>query len=428
MKRSSFPLNFWAANTIEIFERFVYYGVYFPLGIYMTHLGFSRDELGLVQFIILILSYMIPIFSGTIADRYGFKKVLIISNLIYLPAIGILILTKSYSGIILAMLTMGFAAGIFKPLISGTVRLTTDKTNKTLGFGIFYAMVNVGGSVGPFVAGLLRAISWETAFYTNAAVMVVMLLFTIFFYKEPEREIENVTLGQKMREIVEVLSDGKFFLFLVLLGIFFWIPFWAFFNLCAVYVDNDLNTARLYLEIKSVLGAGFANLISDVNKETGVREVMGETIAHTGYIIVIFQLVISSIFEKVKAMSSFLIGLIVAAAGFLVLGYAGVASPSFVFLGIFLFAIGEMISSPRIQEYITWIAPKEKAGLYMGANFLAVGIGAFSALTYTPLSGYFNRMGHPEYVWYVLAVHLAIGTLALFIFTKKAGEFTELEE
>ena len=34
-----------------------------------------------------------------------------------------------------------------------------------------------------------------------------------------------------------------------------------------------------------------------------------------------------------------------------------------------------MISSPRIQEYITWIAPKEKAGLYMGSNFLAAGIG-----------------------------------------------------
>jgi proton-dependent oligopeptide transporter, POT family len=68
-----------------------------------------------------------------------------------------------------------------------------------------------------------------------------------------------------------------------------------------------------------------------------------------------------------------------------------ISVPAFVFLGIFLFAIGEMITSPRIQEYITWIAPKEKAGLYMGSNFLATGIGGFtSGITYTSLYGYFS--------------------------------------
>jgi len=69
------------------------------------------------------------------------------------------------------------------------------------------------------------------------------------------------------------------------------------------------------------------------------------------------------------------VGLAIAAVGLVVLGWAKVGSPALVFLGILLFAVGEMITSPRIQEYITWIAPKEKAGLYMGSNFLAVAIG-----------------------------------------------------
>ena len=167
--RSSFPPVFWVANLIEVLERFAYYGIYFGFGIYMTVLGYSRDQLGIVQSIFLLLSYTVPLISGTFADRYGFKKVLIVSYLAYLPSILLLILTKSFSGIALTMLSIGLAAGIFKPLIAGTVRAVTDKTNKTLGFGIFYAMVNVGGSFGPIVAGKLRAISWDYAFYAAAA-------------------------------------------------------------------------------------------------------------------------------------------------------------------------------------------------------------------------------------------------------------------
>jgi POT family proton-dependent oligopeptide transporter len=111
-----------------------------------------------------------------------------------------------------------------------------------------------------------------------------------------------------------------------------------------------------------------------------------------------------------------------------ILGYAAVSTPAMVFLGIVLFAIGEMISSPRIQEYITWLAPKEKAGLYMGSNFLATGIGAFSGVIYATLHGYFEDAGHPGYVWYVVAGHLVVGILAIFVFTRLVGEFHERKE
>lgn len=426
-KRTSFPKVFWVANSVEVLERFAYYGIYFGFGIYMEYLGYSRAQLGIVQSIFLFLSYVTPLISGTFADRFGFKKVLIVSYLAYLPSILLLILTKTFSGIALTMLCIGFAAGIFKPLVSGTVRAVTDRTNKTLGFGIFYAMVNVGGSFGPIVAGKLRAISWNYAFLASAVAIGLMFLITIFFYKEPEREIEGATLGNKFKDIAVALSDLKFAVFLVLLGLFFWLPFWAFFNLCAIYVDRNIDTAQLYFNLKSVFGVHFANFFSHLD-EQGTRRILGETIAHTGYIIMVLQIFMSRIFERFKAIPSFLFGLCISALGFIVLGYARMASPAFVFLGIFLFAVGEMISSPRIQEYITWIAPKEKAGLYMGSNFLAVGIGgALSGVIYTSLYGYFRDLNHPEYVWFTLAAHFILAVVVLLIFTKVAGEFKEQE-
>lgn len=426
--RTKFPFVFWTANSIEVLERFAYYGIYMGFGIYMAELGYSKAELGIVQSIFLLFSYVIPLFSGTLADKYGFKKVLIVSYLAYLPSILLLIYTKSFSGIALTMLSIGLAAGIFKPLISGTIRAVTDKTNKTLGFGIFYAMVNFGASVGPVVAGKLRAISWDYAFIVAAICITFMLLITIFFYKEPEREEQHASLSDKLKEIWEVLSDIKFSVFLILLGTFFWLPFWAFFNMLAMYIDSSLDTVELYANLKGIFGSTFLSILSETD-ENGTTRILGETISHTGYIIFIFQIFVSRISESFKAIPTFLTGLLIISLGFIVLGYANVGPVSLVFLGILFFGIGEMVSSPRIQEYITWIAPKEKAGLYMGTNFLAVGIGgALSGVTYTSLYGYFNDLGHVEYVWYTLGAHQLIGVLLIFIYVKVLGEFKELEK
>ncbi len=425
-KRSSFPKVFWVANSIEVLERFAYYGIYMGFGIYLQQLGYSKGDLGIIQSIFLALSYLVPLFSGTFADKYGFKKVLMISYLAYLPAILLLIVTKSFSGIALTMLTIGFAAGIFKPLISATVRATTDSTNKTLGFGIFYAMVNLGASFGPLVMGKLRALSWDYVFYTAAGTIFIMFLITLFFYKEPKREIEGVSLKQKFKDIGIALSDVKFTIFIILLGVFFWLPFWAFFNILAVYIDDYMNTAELYNSVKSVLGESVAGLIS--RQEDGIWKINAEAISHTGYIIIIFQLFISRIFEKRAAIPSFLFGLFIAALGFIVLGVSVTGSNNWVFFGVFLFAVGEMISSPRIQEYIMWIAPKEKAGLYMGTNFLATFIGAILSGIYTGLMGSYQAAGHPEYIMYTLAVHTILAILAIYIFTKTLGDFKELEQ
>lgn len=422
-KRSAFPPVFWVANIIEVLERFAYYGIYFGFGIYLTQLGYSRDELGIIQSLFLLVSYTVPIISGTMADRFGFKRVLIVSYLAYLPAILLMLATESFTGIATTMLLIAMAAGIFKPLVSGTVRAVTDNSNKTLGFGIFYAMVNVGGTVGPLVAGKLRATSWHNAFIASAIAIVVMLVVTIFFYKEPERDPETKTLGEKMKEIGIVLSDVKFSIFLIILGFGFWLPFWAFFNLCALYVDSSVDTAQLYESIRGVTGSWVANFLS--HEEDGTRRILGETISHTGWIIIFLQLTVSRVAERFKAMPVFYTGLFVAAAGFVILGYSTTGAAAMVFGGIFLFALGEMIASPRIQEYITWLAPKEQAGLYMGANFLSTAIGGLTSGLYTSLYGRFDDAGHPGWVWYTLAAHMVVTVVVLVIFGRMAGEFEE---
>lgn len=427
IKKATFPPVFWVANTIEILERFAYYGIYMGFGIYMTHLGYSKAQLGVVQSIFLLLSYIIPLFSGTFADRYGFKKMLLIAYLAYLPSILLLIITKSFSGISLAMLSIGFAAGIFKPLVSATVRAITNKDNKTLGFGIFYAMVNVGATLGPLIAGHLRTISWNYAFLAAACSIGLMFIITLLFYKEPPRKIEGGTLADKFRDMGVALSDGKFALFLLIIGLMFWLPLWSFYNVISQYLDKYVDTASLYLTLKHTFGAGFAGLFSSQDNH-GVWHTLGETISSPAYFIIIFQVGVSWVSGKFKALPTLITGMAIAAFGFLFLAWAHLSFSTFIFLGIFLYGIGEMATAPRIQEYITWIAPKEKAGLYMGTYFLSSSLGGFlSGFTYTSLYGYYEKINRPEYIWYTLALHFLAGMIVIYLFSRTLGEFQEQE-
>jgi len=53
-----------------------------------------------------------------------------------------------------------------------------------------------------------------------------MFLITLLFYKDPPREIEGKTLRDKFKDLGLALSDKRFLIFLILLGLFFWTPFW----------------------------------------------------------------------------------------------------------------------------------------------------------------------------------------------------------
>ena len=428
-QRSSFPPVFWVANATEILERFAYYGIYFGFGIYMRDLGLSTDNLANVQAIFLVLSYGIPIFSGSLADRYGFKKMFIASYVAYLPAILMLLVFKSYYGILATMLCIGFAAGMFKPLVASTVRVVTDVTNKTIGFGIFYMMVNIGGFFGPIVSGHLRTLSWDTAHLSGAIAIAVMFVLTLVGYKEPPRLRSTETLGSKLRGIGTTLTDLKFASFLLLVGVLWWTPFWGFFNLCALYVDTDLDTAAIYQFLRPIfdaiplVGPWALGILS--HDDGGVRKILGESIGNTGLVIILLQVVISRSFERRRALPSFMLGLGISAVGMIVIALALMHGAPLVLLGISLFAIGEMITSPRIQEYITWIAPKEKAGLYMGANFIGTMIGAFLSRFLTQGYGRFAEAGHPETIWYVMAALFGAGVIGLLAFSRVAGEFKE---
>ncbi|MBM3325203.1 MAG: MFS transporter, partial [Calditrichaeota bacterium] len=122
----------------------------------------------------------------------------------------------SFAGFFMAFLFVAVGAAIFKPVVVGTVARTTDETNASMGFGIFYMMVNVGGFLGPMVAGFVRVrYGWDFVFIASSFWIACNFIWLLLFYKEPTTEAgtkEARTIKQVLAGLVEVLGNGRFFI------------------------------------------------------------------------------------------------------------------------------------------------------------------------------------------------------------------------
>lgn len=367
----SFPRTFWVANTMELFERWAYYGMFAVLSVYLTDpvskggLGFSQEQRGVMQAVVTAILYLLPILGGAIADRFGFRKVLIAAFVTLASGYFAMGQFHAYAPVFLSFLIVAVGGAIFKPIIVATVSKTSPKGSDTLGFGIFYMIVNIGGFIGPWAASKMRDINWEYVFMMCSAVIVLNLLL-LFFYKEPARENKKKeTLSQSLNQILTntliVLKDTKFVFFLVIM-VGFWVMYMQLFFTVPVYITQWVDTTVIYRKL------GFLqSVFGSVDEGMGVirPELMINVPAFT---IILFQVIISNSLSKVKPIRTMIVGIFVVALAFLQMVYY--VNGWLIALSLVTLAFGEMASSPRIQEYISRIAPKEKVALYMGYSFL----------------------------------------------------------
>jgi len=222
IRLKDFPATFWVANTMEIFERMAWYGFFAVSSLYITGavkdggLGFSDEDRGVLQGVVTFFLYLFPVVSGALADRYGFKKILYAAFTILVPAYYLLGQFNTFPTFFLAFMLVALGAGTFKPVIIGTISKTTNSKTGSMGFGIFYMMVNIGGFLGPIIAGIMRAMSWDYVFIASAGWIAINFIFVTFFYKEPvviSEDSKKRTLKDVFAGMVEVLGNGRFFLF-----------------------------------------------------------------------------------------------------------------------------------------------------------------------------------------------------------------------
>jgi dipeptide/tripeptide permease len=206
--KTKFPAVFWLVILFEFFERGSYYGMMSILSVYLTeNLHFAKESVGIIKGTIQPLLYFLPIISGALADRFGYRKMLMIA--FSLLGLGYFLTAQatSYALVFGALVVMGFGAGAFKPIISGSIARVTDQSNSTLGFGIYYWSINLGAFLFPLIlVPILKRMDWSYVIIASAIGTASMLIPTLFLYKEPVQRTTNHK--SKETNLIQTLANA----------------------------------------------------------------------------------------------------------------------------------------------------------------------------------------------------------------------------
>lgn len=403
--RDGFDRPFWVANITEIFERLSYYGAFASLANYLHEkLNFPTEQTGTLTGFFGGMVWFLAIFGGTAADWLGFRRALSLAYLLLgaayflLGSIGTSWLAPVrealplwlFVGTILLLPALGIS--LVKPCVVGTTARASKENVRSIGYSIYYTMVNIGGAAGPYVASWAhRHLGVENVFRVAALSVFAMFFVVLLFFREPRRkdEASPPRFFETMRNFATILWPPKFLIFLLIFT-GYWIVFW-----------------QQYISLP-----GFLHSYVDPNADV-------ELILVTDAAIVIcFTVLVNLLTRRIPPFRAVILGTVITACGWLMIAFW----PSVwgAVLSLVFVALGEITQSPRYYEYISRLAPSGQQGAYMGFAFLPIGIGSL-------IGGWFggqvmHRFGEvahrPERAWWAITAVGLVTALLLWIYDR----------
>lgn len=403
--KTGFERPFWVANVTELFERLSYYAAFASLARYLHEaLKFPVQQASSLTGLFGGLVWFMAAFGGTVADRLGFRRALSLAYLILscsyfvLGSLGsswlaplrdhmpLIVLVS----VVLALPALGIA--LVKPAVVGTTARASKENVRSIGYSIYYTLVNIGGAAGPYVASWVhRHMSVENVFRVAAGSVFLMFFAVLIFFREPRRsgDVQTASLSQSLRNFGMVLGNPKFMLFLLIFS-GYWIVYWQEFIILPIYVHDYINP----------------------NTDTEIMLI-------TGPLLVIALTVLMNVAtQKVAPFRAITLGTLVSAVAWVLLIIHPTVFMAYATLAVV--AIGEIIQSPRYYEYISRLAPPGQQGTYMGFAFLPIGIGSLIAGWFGgKLIHHFGEVTHqPEKMWWAVIAVGVLTALLLWIYDR----------
>lgn len=412
----SFGKSFWTAITMEFFERGSYYGVMSILSVYLVlstdqgGLGFTKEKVGIIKSVITPLLYILPIVAGAIADRFGYRKTLFFAFAVMSSGYFLTSISTSYSAVFLSLTLMAIGAGTFKPIISGTIARTTNESNSSLGFGIYYWSINLGAFLFPLLlVPYLKSLGWNYILLMAAFGTGWLLLLNFFVFREPARPQSQKNLVQVFADMLLVLKDYKFILTIVIYS-GFWILYFQMYDSVLWFLKERIDMAPVNNAVNSFL----AIFVDNPSWRFDAEHV---TVVNAGTIILL-QLIVSAILKNAKPLPTMIVGI---SFGTLGLGLLAISTYAWVFiLGLVIFTIGEMTAHPKFISYIGLIAPQDKKALYLGYSFLygVIGSGIGGVLGAFAYVKFVTNMNRPELFWLMFCGIGVLTIIGLILFNR----------
>ncbi len=443
--RTGFERSFWVANVSELFERLSYYAAFASLARYLHEaLNFPTERAADLSGLFGGLVWFLAIFGGAIADRLGFRRALAIAYLIlagsyfllgslgapWLAPVRDAVPLVGLVTVVLMLPALGVA--MVKPCVVGTTARASNENVRSIGYSIYYTLVNIGGALGPIVASWVhRHLSVENVFRVAAASVFLMFFVVLTFFQEPRKsgDAKTDSLRVTIRNFCTVLGRYQIILpltaVILVLAIVAYIygysfPWWAWAAYLLIVFISGTSFLRFLLLFSGYWIVYWQEFITlPIYIHDYVDQKATERMLSTGPLVVIaFTVTFSVLTQKISAFRAVLLGTLVSMVAFAILAlhssiYAAYAT-------LVVIAVGELIQQPRYYDYISRLAPAGQQGTYMGFAFLPLGIGSFLAGRIGgALLHRFGEVQHrPQlFLWALTAIGLGT-TLLLWIYDR----------
>jgi len=442
-----FSKAFWTANTVELLERAAYYGVFIVITLYLSRiLGFTDMESAMIAGLFSGGLYLLPTFTGAIADKIGFKSSLMIAFTLlsigyfglgilptFLESAGLVNYTDgiSFTGLnesmhrwsiapVLLILMIG--GSFIKAVITGTIAKETTEATRAQGFSIFYMMVNIGAFSGKTIVKPLREAMGDMGLvylnYFSAAMTLLGLLLIVIFYKGAKQDGPTKSFKDVLDGFVRVLTNGRLIsLILIITG------FWMVQH--QLYATMPKYVLRMAGEAASPSWYANVNPLVVVLTVAFVTKMMASKTPLFSMTIGMFIMPLSAL---AMASGNWFSG------GEIDLGIISMHPIALMMIaGIVLQALAESFISPRFLEFFSLQAPKGEEAMYLGfshlhsfiSSILGFGLSGYLLSKYCPDPRIFETHEaweaasvNAHYIWYYFAGIALLSAVSLIIYGK----------
>jgi len=425
--KGKYPKQLWYLFTVEMWERFCFYGMRGVLTFFMVDQLLLKEEAANLQYgAIQAFVYAFTFIGGIFADKIlGFRKSLFFGGIVMI--LGNLLIAFApqhmfYYGLAFSIIGTGF----FKPNISSMVgELYHEKDpRRDAGYGLFYAGINVGGFFGGILCIYLgKFYSWQLCFLSAAIVMALGLITFIFTKKHlgpiGESPLLKLSVGKrKFREIsVYVISLLSIpFIFIMVKNTDYTDYFMYTIGAIAIaYFTYEVIKTNVISTQKKLIAAfafiffyflfnaiyeqsgGSLSLFAKDNLSTDLLSFTVDPNAVNNSSNTLFVIILSPLIgllwlwmgkSKIEpnTLIKFGIGFLFLSASFYIFYYTrffanvdGITSLNVFTIAYFVTTIGELCLGPIGMSIITKLSPKKLFGMMMGLWFLASAFGQWAA-------------------------------------------------
>jgi proton-dependent oligopeptide transporter, POT family len=380
---------FWVVGGMEMIERLAYYGVRAVATLYATRaeseggLGVTMAAFGTLLLCWNMVQSVVPVFTGGLSDRYGYKETIFASTVI--KCFGYLLMAwfQTYWGFFAGAMFLAFGTAIFKPGIQGTLIKASNRRNSSVAWGVFYQTVNIGGWIGPLIALQMRHMSWTYVFYTNAAIICLNFLL-LLTYREPGRDERLVrraavkagaaTEQSLWRESLHELRKPHLLVYMLIFSVW-WFMFPMLWDVLPKYVDEWVDTGTIVTFLFGAEGTrnGVFHFLLGMT-EDGTR-IEPEGIVNINAGLIMFTcFIFAGLGARMRATSSMVLGTVLITGALVLFGLYNLAWMAV--LAMAVFSIGEMFASPKYSEFLGNIAPPDKKAMWIGFSQAPILVGS----------------------------------------------------